>query len=140
MNQNRAPAFCFDASSSREPASTPHQVRGRLSLENALKLYALGRFERASVWSTVCRLSEDPRDNGRCRRDLSSGNSANAVRRSGLESWSARPRPPLPFPRFFPIAPAPRPAPPAPEGDWDLSTGLRAPRTATHHIVPEGSG
>ena len=28
--------FCFDAFSSREPVSTPDQVRGRLSLENAL--------------------------------------------------------------------------------------------------------
>jgi hypothetical protein len=28
--------FSFDAFSSREPASTPDQVRGRLSLENAL--------------------------------------------------------------------------------------------------------
>jgi hypothetical protein len=28
--------FCFDAFSSREPASTPHQVRGRLSHENTL--------------------------------------------------------------------------------------------------------
>jgi hypothetical protein len=37
MNQNRALIFCFDAFSSREPASTPDQVRGRLSLENALK-------------------------------------------------------------------------------------------------------
>src|ERR1700730_17052873 len=27
----------FDAFSSREPVSTPHQVRGRLSLENALQ-------------------------------------------------------------------------------------------------------
>jgi hypothetical protein len=26
----------FDAFSSREPESTPHQVRGRLSLENAM--------------------------------------------------------------------------------------------------------
>ena len=29
--------FLFDAFSSREPVSTPHQVRGRLSLENALR-------------------------------------------------------------------------------------------------------
>src|SRR5258708_32626254 len=33
---------CFDAFSSREPVSTPDQVRGRLSLENALnRLVAL---------------------------------------------------------------------------------------------------
>src|SRR5450755_770664 len=31
---------CFDAFSSREPVSTPDQVRGRLSLENALKAVA----------------------------------------------------------------------------------------------------
>jgi hypothetical protein len=36
LNQNRALVFCFDAFSSREPVSTPDQVRGRLSLENAL--------------------------------------------------------------------------------------------------------
>src|SRR5882672_12523286 len=30
-----APAFYFDAFSSREPVPTPDQVRGRLSLENA---------------------------------------------------------------------------------------------------------
>jgi hypothetical protein len=32
----RGSIFCFDAFSSREPVSTPHQVRGRLSLENAM--------------------------------------------------------------------------------------------------------
>jgi hypothetical protein len=32
----RALIFCFDAFSLREPVSTPDQVRGRLSLENAL--------------------------------------------------------------------------------------------------------
>jgi hypothetical protein len=31
-----APDSCFDAFSSRKPVSTPHQVRGRLLLENAL--------------------------------------------------------------------------------------------------------
>jgi hypothetical protein len=36
LNQNRALIFCFDAFSSRKPVSTPDQVRGRLSLENAL--------------------------------------------------------------------------------------------------------
>ena len=38
LNRNGALSFCFDAFSSREPVSTPDQVRGRLSLENALKL------------------------------------------------------------------------------------------------------
>src|SRR6266478_3080 len=33
---DRLRAFAFDAFSSREPVSTPDQVRGRLSLENAL--------------------------------------------------------------------------------------------------------
>ena len=36
LNQNRSSSFCFDGFSSREPVSTPDQVRGRLSLENAL--------------------------------------------------------------------------------------------------------
>jgi hypothetical protein len=36
LNQNRGSILCFDAFSSREPVSTQHQVRGRLSLENAL--------------------------------------------------------------------------------------------------------
>jgi hypothetical protein len=31
-----SPDLLFDAFSSREPVSTPHQVRGRLSLENAI--------------------------------------------------------------------------------------------------------
>src|SRR5260370_39190457 len=35
--------FIFDAFSSREPATTPHQVRGRLSLENALERRLRGR-------------------------------------------------------------------------------------------------
>src|SRR5580698_2564311 len=35
-NRNGALDSCFDAFSSREPVSTPDQVRGRLSLENAL--------------------------------------------------------------------------------------------------------
>jgi hypothetical protein len=36
VNVHRLPLlFYFDAFSSREPVSTPHQVRGRLSLENA---------------------------------------------------------------------------------------------------------
>jgi hypothetical protein len=33
--ENQILDFCFDAFSLREPVSTPHQVRGRLSLENA---------------------------------------------------------------------------------------------------------
>src|SRR3981189_3528186 len=33
--ENQILDFCFDAFSLREAASTPHQVRGRLSLENA---------------------------------------------------------------------------------------------------------
>src|ERR1700744_4777251 len=33
-NRNGAPDSCFDAFSSRQPVSTPHQVRGRLSLDN----------------------------------------------------------------------------------------------------------
>jgi hypothetical protein len=37
LNQNRALIFCFDAFPSRESVSTPHQVGGRLSLENALE-------------------------------------------------------------------------------------------------------
>jgi len=32
-----APISCFDAFSSREPVSTPDQVRGRLLLENATR-------------------------------------------------------------------------------------------------------
>jgi hypothetical protein len=43
LNQNPAPDFCFDAFASREPVSTPDQVRGRLSLENASDLTM--RFE-----------------------------------------------------------------------------------------------
>src|SRR5580698_10335529 len=35
-NRNGSLDSCFDAFSSREPVSTPDQVRGRLSLENAL--------------------------------------------------------------------------------------------------------
>jgi hypothetical protein len=34
--ENSSCAFLFDALSSREPAATPDQVRGRLSLENAM--------------------------------------------------------------------------------------------------------
>jgi hypothetical protein len=34
----------FDAFSLREPVSTPDQVRGRLSLENALERDAFGRI------------------------------------------------------------------------------------------------
>ncbi|QOZ32129.1 hypothetical protein XH92_10840 [Bradyrhizobium sp. CCBAU 53421] len=30
LNRNGTPDSCFDAFSSREPVSTPHQVRGRL--------------------------------------------------------------------------------------------------------------
>ena len=37
-NQNWALDSCFDAFSLREPVPTPDQVRGRLSLENALVL------------------------------------------------------------------------------------------------------
>jgi hypothetical protein len=36
LNRNGGSTSLFDAFSSREPVSTPHQVRGRLSLENAL--------------------------------------------------------------------------------------------------------
>src|SRR6266576_2338195 len=36
LNRNGALSLCFDAFSSCEPVSTPDQVRGRLSLENAL--------------------------------------------------------------------------------------------------------
>src|SRR6266496_4248410 len=36
LNRNGALFPCFDAFSSREPVSTPDQVQGRLSLENAL--------------------------------------------------------------------------------------------------------
>jgi hypothetical protein len=39
LHQNRPANLYFDAFSSREPASTPHQVRGRLSLENAMVCY-----------------------------------------------------------------------------------------------------
>jgi hypothetical protein len=35
-DEGSALIFCFDAFSLREPVSTPDQVRGRLSLENAL--------------------------------------------------------------------------------------------------------
>jgi hypothetical protein len=35
LKQNRRSASYFDAFSSREPVSTPHQVRGKLLLENA---------------------------------------------------------------------------------------------------------
>src|SRR5260370_41914572 len=38
--------FSFDAFSSREPVPTPHQVRGRLSLENALDIC----HERSPSW------------------------------------------------------------------------------------------
>jgi hypothetical protein len=38
LNRNGALFPCFDAFSSREPVSTPDQVQGRLSLENALIL------------------------------------------------------------------------------------------------------
>ena len=41
-DRNVALSFCFDAFSSREPVSTPHQVRGRLSLENALVAPIMG--------------------------------------------------------------------------------------------------
>jgi hypothetical protein len=36
LNRNGGSTSLFDAFSSREPVSTPHQVRGRLSLEDAL--------------------------------------------------------------------------------------------------------
>jgi hypothetical protein len=36
IKSERGSRCCFDAFSSREPLSTPDQVRGRLSLENAL--------------------------------------------------------------------------------------------------------
>src|SRR5476649_1646985 len=36
LNRNGGSTSLFDAFSSREPVSTPHQVRDRLSLENAL--------------------------------------------------------------------------------------------------------
>ncbi len=36
ITDDRLDGFSFDAFSSREPASTPDRVRGRLSLENAL--------------------------------------------------------------------------------------------------------
>jgi hypothetical protein len=36
IESERGSISCFDAFSSCEPVSTPHQVRGRLSLENAL--------------------------------------------------------------------------------------------------------
>ena len=36
IRTDHAPVSCFDAFSLREPVSTPDQVRGRLSLENAL--------------------------------------------------------------------------------------------------------
>src|SRR3984893_10274269 len=47
-----AVAFHFDALSSREPVSTPHQVRGRLSLENAAASFVASAFSiRSSVSS-----------------------------------------------------------------------------------------
>jgi hypothetical protein len=36
MESEPGSGFLFDAFSSREPVSIPHQVRGRLSLENAM--------------------------------------------------------------------------------------------------------
>src|SRR6266851_6617106 len=42
-------ASCSDAFSSREPVPTPHQVRGRLSLENALALPRWPPVARQSV-------------------------------------------------------------------------------------------
>src|SRR5438445_12118359 len=42
--------FCFDAFSSREPVPTPHLVRGRLSLENAMSAgFATGIEARARL-------------------------------------------------------------------------------------------
>src|SRR5712691_8379101 len=40
-------ASCSDAFSSREPVPTPHQVRGRLSLENALREISRVLLEQA---------------------------------------------------------------------------------------------
>src|SRR5258706_8278444 len=83
-------------------------------------------FRPASTWSMGRRLSQARRDNGRCQPGLSNENSSNAVRRSGLDSWSAKLRPPSLLPRFVPIARAPPPVWRAPEDDWDSNTGLRA--------------
>src|SRR5882724_12620821 len=50
--------YCFDAFSGRESASTPDQVRGRLSLENApLKRE---RPHRMTGWSRCCPWTFDP--------------------------------------------------------------------------------
>jgi hypothetical protein len=45
--------WTFDAFSSREPGSTPDQVRGRLSLENALKTERTGPGTRADALGEV---------------------------------------------------------------------------------------
>jgi hypothetical protein len=38
MGSEPVSRLCFDAFSSPEPVPTPHQVRGRLSLENAMNI------------------------------------------------------------------------------------------------------
>jgi hypothetical protein len=46
----------FDAFPSREPVATPHQVRGRLSLENALRLWRSARiFDPRSRFAQLLR-------------------------------------------------------------------------------------
>ena len=49
LSRNGALDFSFDAFSRREPVSTPHQVRGRLSLENALIMRAQCNFPDDAV-------------------------------------------------------------------------------------------
>jgi hypothetical protein len=49
MESERGSNSLFDAFSSREPVSTPDQVRGRLSLENALRVGKLCEMPRAIV-------------------------------------------------------------------------------------------
>src|SRR5437868_15525220 len=61
-NRNGALAYWFDAFSYREPVSTPHQVRGRLSLENALASVCVNRIGMEESYSA-------PQET--CRDDLS---------------------------------------------------------------------
>jgi hypothetical protein len=53
LNQNRGSIFLFDALSLRQPASTPDQVRGRPSLENARRLRA-SHFNVADALEPNC--------------------------------------------------------------------------------------
>jgi hypothetical protein len=60
--------FCFEACSLREPVPTPDQVRGRLSLENALIKPAAKKkkdqLSLAQYWGMLLANRPDPDDPG----------------------------------------------------------------------------